>query len=112
MSNTLPTDRYPSSRYPGPRVSTRGKRWGFTIAGLLAGLVVAFVLFQNNSAPIESEVLAFEIIDDSTIDIQLKVTRTIRPRMPSASSGRGRRTAARPDGARSSSRRPIRRRSC
>ncbi|AOD22169.1 DUF4307 domain-containing protein [Rhodococcus pyridinivorans] len=75
MSNTLPTDRYPSSRYPGPRVSTRGKRWGFTIAGLLAGLVVAFVLFQNNSAPIESEVVAFEIIDDSTIDIQLKVTR-------------------------------------
>ncbi|MEU5843449.1 DUF4307 domain-containing protein [Rhodococcus sp. NPDC047139] len=75
MSNTLPTDRYPSSRYPGQRVSTRGKRWGFTVGGLLAGLAVAFMLFQNNTTPIESEVVAFEIIDDSTIDIQLKVTR-------------------------------------
>jgi len=75
MSSTSVHDRYPSSRYPGPRVSTRGKRWGFTVLGIVAGLVLAFVLAQNNSAPVESEVVAFDIVDDETIDIQLKVTR-------------------------------------
>lgn len=75
MSTTTPKDRYPSARYPGPRVSMRGRRWGFTVLGVIAGIVLAVVLFQNTSRPIESEVIAFEIIDDSTIEIQLKVTR-------------------------------------
>lgn len=75
MSTTTPNDRYPSARYPGPRVSTRGRRWGFTVLGIIAGIVLAFVLIQNNTRPIESEVVAFEITDDNTIEIQLKVTR-------------------------------------
>lgn len=75
MSDTTSTDRYPADRYPSKKGSLRGKRWGFTAGGLIAGLLIAFVLFRNYSAPIESEIMAFEVIDDHTISIQLKVTR-------------------------------------
>jgi len=48
----------------------------FTALGAAAGLVLAFVLFQQIGNPdVESEVVAFEVIDDSTLDLQLKVTR-------------------------------------
>ncbi|MBM7457800.1 DUF4307 domain-containing protein [Rhodococcus coprophilus] len=75
MSNTTTTDRYPSDRYPSKKGSMRGRRWGYTAAGLVAGLFLAFVLFQNNTPPIESEIVAFDVVDDHTIEVQLKVTR-------------------------------------
>ncbi|MEE2034694.1 DUF4307 domain-containing protein [Rhodococcus chondri] len=76
MRDTSTNDRYPSDRYPSKSRSSRGKRWGFTVLGLLAGVLLTVVLYQQRgTAEIESEVVSFDIIDDSTLDMQLKVTR-------------------------------------
>jgi hypothetical protein len=76
MSDTSTNARYPSDRYRTKSGSTRGRRWGFTALGLIAGVLLTFVLYQQRgTAEIESEVVAFDVVDDSTLDIQLKVTR-------------------------------------
>lgn len=76
MSDTSTRDRYPAGRYPSRSALSRGKRWALAALSVAIGLLVAFVLYQQlGSSEIESEVVAFDIVDDQTIDIQLKVTR-------------------------------------
>ena len=65
-----------SARYPSKARTTRGKKWGFTALGVLAGIGLGFVMYQQfGPAEIEYEVVAFNVVDDDTLDIKLSVTR-------------------------------------
>jgi hypothetical protein len=77
MSDTTVNDRYPANRYPTADGSPhRGRRWILAALSVAVGALLAFVVYQRfGSSEIESEVIAFEVIDDSTVDLQFKVTR-------------------------------------
>lgn len=77
MSDTTVNDRYPADRYPTSGGSPRRtRRWVLAAVSVALGAILAFVLFrQFGSSEIESEVITFEVMDDSTLDLQFTVTR-------------------------------------
>lgn len=77
MSDTTVNDRYPTDRYPTSGGSPRRLVW-WMIAAVGIGLAVAltFVVYQRSGpAEIQSEMITYNVIDDSTVDVQFTVTR-------------------------------------
>ena len=77
MSDTTVNDRYPTDRYPTTGGSSRRvRRWLLAALSVAVGAILAFVLYLQFGPPeIESEIITFEVIDDSTVDLQFTVTR-------------------------------------
>lgn len=76
MSETPTTsNRYPEGRYPTRSAASRGKRWGFTAAGVIAGIILGIVLIGRLGTDISSEVVGFDVVDDTTLDVRFTVTR-------------------------------------
>ncbi|WP_416063013.1 DUF4307 domain-containing protein [Rhodococcus indonesiensis] len=76
MTDTTPTDRYPTGRYPATGGSRRTWLWALVAVGLVAGVLAAFLLYQKFGTPdIESEVVTYTVVDDSTVQVQFTVTR-------------------------------------
>ncbi len=74
MSSTPPTDRYGSA----PRTA-RPKNWGkWVLTGLviLAGIGIAYIGYTKFAVKdVDGKQVAFEIVDDQTMNIQITVTR-------------------------------------
>jgi len=77
MSNTTANDRYPADRYPTAGGSSRRTRkWLLGALSVAVGAALAFVVYlQFGRSEIDSEIITFEVIDDSTVDLQFTVTR-------------------------------------
>ncbi len=76
---TLPEGRY-GSRARGPVSPVL--RWALLVVALVVGGVVAWIGYQNlGTQPIESEQAAFEVLDDSSVEITVEVARD-RPERP------------------------------
>jgi hypothetical protein len=70
---TLPEGRYGNR---AKRALPKWLRWSLPVAGVLAGGAVAFVGYQNlGTAPIEAKQIAFDILDDRTVEVTFEVVR-------------------------------------
>ena len=68
----------PAGRYGTPRgkASRRWWYWALLAAFVVAGLVVAYVAYQNLGAtPIDPEVSAYHVVDDQTVTASFTVDR-------------------------------------
>jgi Domain of unknown function (DUF4307) len=69
----------PAARYGRQRLSRRSRRWlaiGLTALVLLAGVVVAIVASQRlSSGDVEGELGGYQLVDDETLSVTIKVTR-------------------------------------
>ncbi len=69
----------PPARYGRQRLSRRSRRWltvGLTALVLLAGVAVAMVASQRlGTGDVEGELGGYEIVDDETLSVTIKVTR-------------------------------------
>lgn len=73
MTQKRPPDRYPSTTRtrPGKLVT-----WGLTALVVVAGMIIAYAAYHKFAVKeIDTEVVSFDLVDDSTIDIQVTVTR-------------------------------------
>jgi len=70
----------PAARYGPQRLSRRSRRWvaiGLTAVVLLAGVVIAIVASQRlGSGEVQGELGGYQVIDDETLSVTIKVTRT------------------------------------
>jgi hypothetical protein len=69
----------PAARYGRQRMSRRSRRWwavGLTATVLVAGVIVAIVASQRlGSGDVEGELGGYQLIDDETLSVTVKVTR-------------------------------------
>jgi Domain of unknown function (DUF4307) len=69
----------PPSRYGRQRKSRLSRRWwaiGLTVLVLVAGVVVAIVASQRlGSGDVQGELGGYQLIDDETLSVTIKVTR-------------------------------------
>ncbi|MCS7479870.1 DUF4307 domain-containing protein [Umezawaea endophytica] len=70
---TLPDGRYgKQAGKPLPK----WLRWSLPVVGVLVGAVVALVAYQNlGNQPIEAKQSAFEVLDDSSVEVTFEVVR-------------------------------------
>lgn len=76
----------PAGRYPVERSRSSRRRWfiALSILVVIAGLIVAWVGYKSLSdAPVSGSGTGYEIVDDSTVDVQFTVTRS-DPSKPAA----------------------------
>jgi hypothetical protein len=70
----------PAARYGRQRVSRRSRRrWavGLTLAVLVAGVIVAVIASQRlGTGDVQGELGGYQIVDDETLSVTLKVTRS------------------------------------
>lgn len=70
----------PAARYGRQRMSRRSRRWwavGLTALVLVAGVVVAIIASQRlGSGEVEGELVGYQLIDDETLSVTVKVTRS------------------------------------
>jgi uncharacterized protein DUF4307 len=70
----------PAARYGRKRISRRSRRWwavGLTGAVLVAGVIVAIVASQRlGSGDVQGELGGYQLIDDETLSVTIKVTRS------------------------------------
>jgi hypothetical protein len=70
----------PAARYGRQRVSRRSRRrWavGLTLAVLVAGVIVAVIASQRlGTGDVQGELGGYQLIDDETLSVTLKVTRS------------------------------------
>ncbi|EOM75605.1 DUF4307 domain-containing protein [Rhodococcus rhodnii] len=73
MTRPLPEGRYAASR---SEPTDHRKAWIATAVVVIAGLVVAFYAYQRfGVSELDAEAKAYEIIDDSRIDVTVSLTR-------------------------------------
>ncbi len=70
----------PAARYGRQRTSRRSRRWwaiGLTALVLVTGVVVAIVASQRlGSGEVQGELGGYQLIDDETLSVTVKVTRS------------------------------------
>ncbi|WP_158842410.1 DUF4307 domain-containing protein [Saccharothrix deserti] len=68
----LPEGRYGKPRRPLPKWA----RWSLPVIAVLVGAVVAWVGYRNlGTMPVEAKQTAFEVLDDSSVEITFEVVR-------------------------------------
>ncbi len=78
---TTPPGRYPTERSPVDR-----RRWfiGLSVLVVIAGVAIAYLGYSKFADPaVSGDATGYQIINDSTIDVQFTVTRS-DPRRPAA----------------------------
>lgn len=81
VSTRLPEGRYSrnAARSPGdaPNPKSRRRAILLSVLGAVAGLVVAFVGYRNLAdKPVTGEVITFDVVNSSTVDMRFTVTRS------------------------------------
>lgn len=68
----LPEGRYGKTRRP----LSRWTRWSLAVIAVLVGSVIAWIGYRNlGTQPVEARQTAFEVLDDSTVEITFEVVR-------------------------------------
>ena len=78
---SLPPGRYPTERSVGSR-----RRWliGLSVLVVVAGVAIAYLGYSKFADPaVSGEATGYQVIDESTVDVQFTVTRS-DPRRPAA----------------------------
>lgn len=72
------TQKRPPGRYQSTARTRPGKfvTWGLTALVIIAGAIIAYVAYNKFAVKeIDTNVVSFDLMDDSTVDIHITVTR-------------------------------------